>query len=66
MGCGIEPRAEIIFLPLRKRFDGRVTVSQFGSLPDRGLSVTDPKRVYVREVDSAHVLPVRGFLGRAI
>ena len=53
-------------MPLRKCFDGRVTVSQFGSLPDRGLLVTDPKRVYVREVDSAHVLPFRVFLGRAI
>ena len=53
-------------MPLRKRFDGRVAVSQFGSLLDRGIPVTDPKRVYVREVDSAHVLPVRVFLRRAI
>ncbi|KAK1650383.1 hypothetical protein QYE76_068188 [Lolium multiflorum] len=48
--------ASVMLLSLRKTnrvLDGRVTVSWFGSLPDRGISVTDSKRSC--DVGVAHV-----------
>ncbi|KAK1698320.1 hypothetical protein QYE76_015017 [Lolium multiflorum] len=37
-------RESLVLEKTNRVLDGRVTVSQFGSLPDRGLSVTDSKR----------------------